>query len=430
MDYEIILNILKISLFSFLGVIAFLIILYLPRLIGWFAPYKKQKHLHNEKKFRFAVLIPARNESSVIRGLLGNLKKQTYGSENFDIHVIVKDPLDKSIEISKEYGATTHVVLDQKCKSDALNECFQEIFKTYGKNYYDAYLVMDADCWMKDDCLEEINNAFASGRQVVQCKKLVKNYYMKGKEVPLEAACNGIIWTLIDEMGNRFKSDHNITNMTIGTGICFRKDVINKIDGWPYNKTLTEDIEFMFDSCLRGFTTYYASYAQIYMEEADTLEMTNKRRQRWMTGVCDSKKYYNTRLADECITVKEKINRYYCKALWIVYWIIGLSTVYGILNFLVGTYLLVILSDLCYFAYLNALIGFSVIYFSFFFMTLNAMIIDRKHIKLSLKNKILLLFTHPFFYMGYIKIVYRALFVKNSAAWDQIARVEDTSGKK
>ncbi len=430
MSYELLLKILEYSLFIFLGIIGLCLILYLPRLIGWFAPYKKQEHLHNDKNFKLAILVPARNESSVIRGLLDDLKNQTYGKENFDVHIIVKDPHDKTLEIAKEYGSITHVVADQKCKSDALNNCFQEIFRTYGKNYYDAYLIMDADCWMKDNCLEEINNAFASGRQVVQCKKLVKNYYMPGKEIPLEAACNGIIWTLIDEMGNRFKSDHNITNMTIGTGICFRKDVINKIGGWPYNKTLTEDIEFMYDACLRNFTCYYASYAEIYMEEADTLEMTNKRRQRWMTGVCDSKKYYNTRLADECLTFKEKVNRYYCKALWIVYWMIGLSAVYMFVNFILGTYFLIVLSNLAYFAYFNSLIGFAVIYFSFFFMTLNAMIIDRKNIKLSFKNKIILLLTHPFFYMGYIKIVFRALFVKNSAAWDQIARVEDTSGKK
>jgi cellulose synthase/poly-beta-1,6-N-acetylglucosamine synthase-like glycosyltransferase len=429
MNYEMIYKNLLFSLYIFLGLIGLCIILYIPRLIAWFAPYKKQEHLHNDKNNKFAILIPARNESSVIRGLLDCLKNQTYDRKNFDIHVIVKDLNDKTIAIAKEYGAFVHVVEDQKCKSDALNSCFQNIFKEQGKNYYDDYLIMDADCWMKNNCLEELNNAYASGRQVIQCKKLVKNYYMKDKEVPLEASCNGIIWTLIDEMGNRFKSDHNITCMTIGTGICFSRDVINQIHGWPYNKTLTEDIEFMFDACLRGFTTYYASYAEIYMEEADTLEMTNKRRQRWMTGVCDSKKYYNMRLADECITFKEKVNRYFCKALWIVYWLIGLSAFYMLFNFVLGIVLLIAGSNLAVFAYFNSLIGFSVIYFSFFFMTLNAMIIDRKNIKLKFLDKVLLLFTHPFFYMGYIKIVFKALFTKNSAAWDQIARVEDV-GKK
>jgi len=429
MSYESILAFIRISLFVFLGLIGFCLLIYIPRLVAWFAPLKKQKHLINEKKNRIAVLVPARNESSVIEGLLTCLEKQTYDKNCFDVHLIVKEPDDKTIEIAKKYGSLVHVVSTQKCKSDALNNCIQEIFKDYGKRYYDAYFIMDADCWMKEDCLEELNNAFASGRQVIQCKKIVKNYYMGDGKVPLQASCNGIIWTLIDEMGNRFKSDHNITGMTIGTGICFRSDVINKLGGWPYNKTLTEDIEFMFDATLRGFTTYYCSYAHIFMEEANTLDMTNKRRVRWMTGVCDSKKLYNRRMADECITVKEKINRYYCKALWPVYWYIGFASVFMVMSFVLGVVLTFMGSNLAINAFINFLIGFGVIYLSFFFMTLCAMIIDHKYIKLSFINKVKLLFCHPIFYMGYIKIVFKALFFKNDNGWEVIERVEET-GKK
>jgi cellulose synthase/poly-beta-1,6-N-acetylglucosamine synthase-like glycosyltransferase len=430
MDYEFVKQSLLISLYIFLGLIGFCLLLYLPRLVAWFSPLVKQKHLKNNKKNKIAVLIPARDESSVIKTLLDNLERQTYDKDYYDIHIIVKDPEDKTIAISKEYKNTfIHVVSSQKCKSDALNNCMHAIFEKFGKKYYDAYLIMDADCWMASDCLEEINNAFASGRQVVQCKKIVKNYYMPGKSIPLEAACNGIIWTLIDEMGNRFKSNHNITGMTIGTGICFRSDVINKIGGWPYNKTLTEDIEFMFDATLRGFTTYYCSYAHIYMEEADTLDMTNKRRTRWMTGVCDSKKIYNTRLSDECITLKEKINRYYCKALWIIYWMIGLAVVFFLINSLLSIFFLCIMSELIVYSLFNALIAFSVVYFSFFFMTLTAMIIDHKYIKLPFYNKVILLLIHPFFYMGYIKIVFKALFFKNNDGWERIERVEEGSKK-
>ncbi len=426
MNYDLTKLTLIYSLFGFLILIGVCLILYLPRLIAWFAPLKKQKHFINDKKNRFAILVPARNESKVIEGLLDDLKNQTYDHDFYDVHVIVKDKNDKTIEIAKKYRNTiVHIVESQKCKGDALNNAIHDIFKVYGRKYYDAYLVMDADCWMDKNCLKELNNAFKSGRQVIQCKKLVKNYYMENKKISLQAACNGIIWTLIDEMGNRFKSDHNITAMTIGTGICFRNDVINKIDGWPYNQTLTEDIEFMFDACLRDFTTYYCSYAKIYMEEAPTLEDTNKRRNRWMNGVCSSKRIYNRRLSDECITLKEKINRYYCKALWIVYWLIGLSVVYFILNALISVYLLIILSDLVWFSLLNCLVSFGIIFLSFFLMTLCAMIIDNKNIKLKWYNKLLLLFTHPFFYMGYIKIVFKALFLRKNKGWEVIQRIED-----
>jgi cellulose synthase/poly-beta-1,6-N-acetylglucosamine synthase-like glycosyltransferase len=425
MDYYVLKDLLIKSLYVFLILIGILFILYLPRLIAWFAPFKKQVHYKNESKNKFAVLIPARNESKVIEGLLSDLKNQTYEKNFFDIHIIVKEKSDETIKIAKKYQNTyVHIVEDQKCKGEALNAAIHDIFNKNGKKYYDAYLIMDADCWMDKNCLEELNNAFLSKRDVIQCKKLVKNYYLKDKKISLQASCNGIIWTLIDEMGNRFKSDHNINAMTIGTGICFSQKVINKINGWPYNKTLTEDIEFMYDSILRGFTTYYCSYAKIYMEEAETLEMTNKRRNRWMSGVCDSKRLYNRRLSDECITLKEKINRYYSKALWIVYWLIGLSTFFFAINALISIYLGIILSNLVWFSLLNCLISFSIIYFSFFFMTLFAIIIDNKNIKLKWHNKMLLLFTHPLFYMDYIRIVFTALFMKNNKGWEVIERVE------
>lgn len=165
------------------------------------------------------------------------------------------------------------------------------------------------------------------------------------------------------------------------------------------------------------------------MEEADTLDMTNKRRTRWMTGVCDSKKIYNTRLSDECITLKEKINRYYCKALWIIYWMIGLAVVFFLINSLLSIFFLCIMSELIVYSLFNALIAFSVVYFSFFFMTLTAMIIDHKYIKLPFYNKVILLLIHPFFYMGYIKIVFKALFFKNNDGWERIERVEEGSKK-
>lgn len=430
MNYENIKLGIQWGLYGFLILCGVILLIYSPRLIAWFAPLKKQKRYINDKKNRFCVMIPARNESSVITGLLDCLKSQTYDRGMFDIHIIVQDPKDKTVIIAKNYDSYIHVVEDQKCKSDALKNCFMSIFKKYGKDYYDAYLYMDADCWMAKDCLEEINNAFASGRQVIQCKKIVKNYYMNNKNIPLQASCNGLIWTLIDEMGNRFKSDHNITNMTIGTGICFRKDVIKKINGWPYNKTLTEDIEFMFDACLRGFTTYYASYAHIYMEEANTLEMTNKRRNRWMSGVCDSKKIYNTRLSDECITLKEKVNRYYCKALWPVYYFIGLCVIFFIFNLIIGFILLFMNANLSVYVFFNSLISFGIVYFSFLIMTAFAMIIDRKYIKLSFIKKLELLFVHPVFYMGYIKIVFKALFLKSNEKWEIIERVNGIGESK
>ncbi|HEY8389951.1 MAG TPA: hypothetical protein VIL26_03265, partial [Clostridia bacterium] len=96
---------LDVSLYLFLAICAILLIFYIPRLKGWFASFKKQKRLFNEKKNNIAVIIPARNESKVIGDLLDCLNRQTYPKEHFGVHVIVKESNDPTIEIAKKSNA-------------------------------------------------------------------------------------------------------------------------------------------------------------------------------------------------------------------------------------------------------------------------------------------------------------------------------------
>ena len=57
-------------------------------------------------------------------------------------------------------------------------------------------------------------------------------------------------------MGNRYKSDHGYTTMTITTGILITRDLIEEWNGWPYLKTLTEDMELQRDCGLKDYRTF------------------------------------------------------------------------------------------------------------------------------------------------------------------------------
>ena len=151
---------------------------------------------------------------------------------------------------------------------------------------------------------------------------------MKNKNAnSLWSSCNGLIWTIIDDLGNKYKSAKGITNMLIGTGIMIRMDVIKELNGWPYNKTLTEDIEFMNDAAIKGYSTFYYEHAIIYLEESTSLKVTNKRRTRWMDGVINSKRIYNDRLKE----ASDK-NRYFVTALSPCFLFIGACLLYFVLN--------------------------------------------------------------------------------------------------
>ncbi len=414
MEQWILLSFLILCFFEALCLVA-----YSPRLFGWFAALKKDKHLVNPKANRIAVLVPARNESATIEGLLKALKNQTYS--NFEVFVIVKEKNDPSIAIVHRYGYHVHLAAAQTCKGDALDSCLHAIMR-HDQQGFDAYLIIDADCGLESNYIEEMNNALASGAQIIQGKKLVKNYHMS-KKISLQQACNGIIWTLMDDMGNRWKSRHGYVNFTVGTGIMLRKDIVEINDGWPYRSTLTEDVEFMNDIAANGYSTFYYGYAKLYMEEAPSLSMTNKRRKRWMTGVVDSRRLYNTKVN----SMASISNRYFAHCLWIIYYYIGAATLYSIAAAIMGLVLLCLQNPAYLMAFIVAGSALGIVYLSYWVMSLFAVVIDWKNIKMPIWRKIVLIFAHPVFYMGYTWIVAGALLNLNSQRWDVIARVEADS---
>lgn len=399
------------------------VILYLPRIFCWFASLIPQKRLKNEKNNKFAIVIPARNEGDAVLPLFDSFKKQTYSKEYYDVFVVVKDPEDIVIKYAEDYGFTAYVDENQTCKGDCLDSTFKKIMETYPKKH-DGFIIIDADCVLKDNFLEEMNNGLANGADVLNAKKIVGNYFLhNGMNSNLITSSNGLIWTFMDDMGNRWKSDHGYTTMTVTTGIFISSKIIEQNGGWIYKETLTEDMEFERDCCVHGWKTQYYSYAQFYMQESPSLIETDKRRKRWMTGLVHSDFIYAKRMLQKK-TLHSLIDCYFIFSLWIVYAFVAIELFISILNvilflatrFINGTYM---------FSYLKiAFVAFMMIYLAFFALTLVALNIARKDVKLSISGFFQVLFYHPIFYMGYIKIVGRAIIIRQEMEWDAIARVD------
>lgn len=413
-------------MFSF-GTVNFIfvvfVILYLPRIWCWFAPFKKQKRVFNYKKNKLALIIPARNEGNAVLPLFESIENQTYDRNNFDVFVVVKEYDDPVIEYAKRINAKVFVDANQTCKGDCLDSTIKKMLKEYPEKY-DGYLIVDADCVLDSTFMEEMNNAMATGVDVINAKKLVKNYLPGNQNTcNLVTACNGLIWTFMDEMGNRWKSDHGFTTMTVTTGILFSKKLVEKWGGWIYRSTLTEDMELERDCALQGYKTFYYSYAKIYMEEAPTLEMTNKRRTRWMTGVTHSDLLYGPKLLKKEKTFHNIANNYYVLCLWVVYAYVAALILIGGINLISGFIALFSISSAThYFAMI--LYCFFGIYLIFFALTAMAIIVSYDQITLNLIGKIKLLFVHPLFYMKYISIVAKALVNKEPQTWEVIERVK------
>ena len=134
---------IKMLLIIYALIMASLVISYTPRLVCWSYARKKQKRLHNEKQNKIALVVPARNESMSIGALLKSVSAQDYPRELFDLHVIVADENDKTIEMAQAVGGITYVVKDQTCKGDALDFCLKSVINK-DPDRYDAYIVIDA----------------------------------------------------------------------------------------------------------------------------------------------------------------------------------------------------------------------------------------------------------------------------------------------
>lgn len=92
-------------------IILFLIIAwyYIPYFILSFKKHKKFEK--GEIYYKYAVLIPARNESKVIKNCLDSLLNQDYPKDKFDVFVIIESKDDPTFEIVKKYPSNFHVVL-------------------------------------------------------------------------------------------------------------------------------------------------------------------------------------------------------------------------------------------------------------------------------------------------------------------------------
>lgn len=405
---------------AFSGLLLLILLAYAPRIWAWFGAFKPSARLSNDKKNRIAVLVPARNESKAIGPLLESLSRQIY--KDFEVFVIVKDPKDPTIKMAEAKGFKALSVIDQTCKSDALDGAVQMILSR-DANEFDAYLILDADTMIKDDYLSEMNNALASGRDVIVSKKIVKNYFLGRGSLTFQGAANGVIWTLFDEMGNKWKSRHHIALFTVGSGLLLTKKIILHNGGWCYKATLTEDCELAGDIIANHWSTFYAEYAPIYMEEAPSLSMTDKRRNRWMSGLTSAQLLYRPK--DFSMGSFKDI--YFSYSIFLTYLYFGLLSAYAFGNAIAAIFFFAYNRDFVAYPLFSSFGALLVMYLSFFFMGFMAFLASLHDVKGHWLFRILTLFVIPFHYFGYFPIMIRVFLGKGPKKWEQIARVDGDS---
>ena len=156
----------------------------------------------NPKKYKnskFAILIPARDESNIIEELLCAISHQDYPKDSLDVFVVVKDKNDKTIELTKKYGYNALICENQTRKGDALDFAIKHIYKN--NLQYDLFVIFDADNVPKKTFFKEMNKAYLCGYDIGMGYRNCKNW-----NDSWVSASSGLIFNLINTLSNKGKT--------------------------------------------------------------------------------------------------------------------------------------------------------------------------------------------------------------------------------
>lgn len=372
------------------------------------------------KNPKFAILIPARDESKVITGLLSSLKEQTMKIDMKDVYVIVEDKHDPTCKLVETFHASFIVRknLTLQRKGYALDEAVKQILKE--KKHYDAYFVIDADNVLDSHYLEEMKKVYDKGYDVGSGYRNLKN-----GNTNIISACSGLIFSLINAIGNEDKIKYQQNIVTIGSGFFVRGDIVEKWGGFPFY-SLSEDYEFSLYATLMGYTTYYNKKAMFFDEQPVTYHETVKQRVRWIRGYFEARKKYIPKLYQKYQEPVQNEGSILGVLVGIIpYLFIIIGVVIYLLFQLWNLGLEFILKEQIETSILIKLgITFFVIYLVLLFLTAYILWKERKTINLNTKRKVQALFLHPFYLMTYLPCAIQA-FMKKEIKWEKIEHREE-----
>lgn len=264
--------------------------------LSLFGLFKKEDNSASKYKpeKKFALLVAAHNEETVISSIIDSLKSLDYPKELFDIYVIADNCTDNTAKIAKEANVNVFErnVKDKRGKGYALEWMFNKIFAM--DLNYDAIAIFDADNLVSKNFLKEMNGKLCEGYKVVQGYIDSKN----PNDSWITQSYSISFWTA-NRLFQLSRTNLGLSNQIGGTGFCVNTDILKKL-GWGAT-CLTEDLEFTCKLVLNGHKVGWAHNAIVYDEKPLTLKQSWNQRKRWMQGFADVGSRFFTKLLKKSI---------------------------------------------------------------------------------------------------------------------------------
>jgi len=244
---------------------------------------RPRRHPKAAKHLRFAVLICARNEESVIRLPVKSIAMNEYPADRREVFVIADNCSDDTARLAWEAGATVwEKTTPSAGKGDVLKWGVERICALGG---FDAIAVFDADNIVANNWLDVVNDALQDGESVVTGCRHASN-----AKVNVISGWYSVYWDIMNELSNRVRTNLGLSGKLTGTGFAILIPVLGE-DGWN-TRTMVEDVEFTIQGNIAGRRVAYVPDAHYADEQpVDVLPMWRQLR-RWTTGGWQVVRFY------------------------------------------------------------------------------------------------------------------------------------------
>lgn len=237
---------------------------------------RRRPYPPSERFARFAVIIPARNESGVISNLIAALNGQDYPADRIDVYVAVNNCTDDTETVSRAAGAKIIACTGRiTCKGDVLHQAFEALLPMD----YDAFAVFDADNIPDPAFMRRMNDALSAGERV--CKGRLKAGNAFDSWV---SGGYGLYHALMEWTYSLPHTNAGFSSNLVGTAFVAHREVMEALGGWN-TSSLCEDTEFAAQTTRLGYRVAFVPEAMSYDEQVARFGVSLRQRRRWCYGM-------------------------------------------------------------------------------------------------------------------------------------------------
>jgi cellulose synthase/poly-beta-1,6-N-acetylglucosamine synthase-like glycosyltransferase len=230
----------------------------------------------SDRSVRFAVIVCAHNEASVVAGVVNSLRAQHYPRELVDVFVVADNCTDDTAAVAADAGALVleRHDLTKRTKGYALQWGMDHVI---ARGPYDAVCVLDADNVAAPSFLATMRDYLAAGHRAIQGYLDIKN-----PDATWVTRCIALSYYLSNRTFMRARTRLGLPATLGGTGFCLDWDVF-VAHRWDPG-SLADDLELTMRLILARVPVTFGWYARTYDEKPTTLRLSLRQRSRWMQG--------------------------------------------------------------------------------------------------------------------------------------------------